>query len=39
MLDIEGLKQMKAAELNKIAQEMNIAGVSGCDHRKQAQPN
>ena len=29
MLDIEGLKQMKAAELNKIAQEMNIAGVSG----------
>jgi transcription termination factor Rho len=29
MLDIEGLKKMKAAELNKIAQEMNITGVSG----------
>jgi transcription termination factor Rho len=29
MLDIEGLKKMKIAELNKIAQEMNIASVSG----------
>jgi transcription termination factor Rho len=29
MLDIEGLKKMKAAELNKIAQEMNLSGVSG----------
>jgi transcription termination factor Rho len=29
MLDIEGLKKMKAAELNKIAQEMKITGVSG----------
>jgi transcription termination factor Rho len=29
MLDIEELKQMKIAELNKIAQDMNIAGVSG----------
>jgi transcription termination factor Rho len=29
MLDIEGLKKMKAAELNKIAQEMNLASVSG----------
>ena len=29
MLDIEGLKKMKIAELNKIAQDMNIASVSG----------
>lgn len=29
MLDIEGLKKMKAAELNKIAQEMNLSGVGG----------
>jgi transcription termination factor Rho len=29
MLDIEGLKEMKIAELNKIAQEMNIAGIAG----------
>jgi transcription termination factor Rho len=29
MLDIEGLKKMKIAELNKIAQEMNISSVSG----------
>ena len=29
MLDIEGLKKMKAAELNKIAKEMNITGVGG----------
>ena len=29
MLDIEGLKKMKAAELNKIAQEMKLSGVSG----------
>jgi transcription termination factor Rho len=28
MLDIEGLKKMKAAELNKIAQEMKLSGVS-----------
>ena len=29
MLDIEGLKKMKAAGLNKIAKEMNITGVGG----------
>ena len=29
MLDIEGLKKMKAAELNKIAQEMKLSAVSG----------
>jgi transcription termination factor Rho len=29
MLDIEGLKERKIAELNKIAQEMNIAGIAG----------
>jgi transcription termination factor Rho len=29
MLDIEELKEMKIAELNKIAQEMNIAGIAG----------
>jgi transcription termination factor Rho len=29
MLDIEELKAKKASELNKIAQDMNIAGVSG----------
>jgi transcription termination factor Rho len=29
MLDIEALKEMKSAELNKIAQEMNITGIAG----------
>ena len=29
MLDIEGLKKMKAAELNKIAQEMKLSAVTG----------
>ncbi len=29
MLDIEALKEKKSSELNKIAQDMNISGVSG----------
>jgi transcription termination factor Rho len=29
MLDIEVLKEKKSSELNKIAQDMNISGVSG----------
>ena len=29
MLDIEGLKKMKAAELNKIAREMKLSAVTG----------
>ena len=29
MLDIEELKQMKIAELSKIAKEMNITGFGG----------
>ncbi len=29
MLDLVELKDMKISELNKIAQDMNIAGVSG----------